>query len=92
MKREMSLLIVLHLGVAVKSFAGTGNASDVSVLFLIIGGLLAFLLGLFMGVDFLRKNGKTILCKTMSFLKNRISLLKKFRQKGKSSRFDLSYF
>lgn len=92
MKKEMYLLTALLFGVSVKSFAGTGNASDVSVFFLLIGGLLFIILGLISGIDYLRKNGKTMIRHALSFLKKRIALLRDYLHRVISDYFDLSYF
>ncbi len=88
----MLITAALFFGVSVQSFAGTGNASDVSVLFLLIGGLLFIFLGLISGIDYLRKNGKTMIRQALSFLKKRIALLRDYLHRVISDYFDLSYF
>ena len=92
MKKEMLIIIALLLGVSFKSFAGTGNANDGLKFFLVIIGLLLIILGLLNGVDYLQKNGKTMIYKAMSFLKKKITLLRNYLNKVKSDYFDLSYF
>jgi hypothetical protein len=92
MKKEMLIIITLFLGVSFKSFAGTGNAKGAIGFFLIIAGLLLIILGLIIGVDYLKKNGKTMIYNAMSFLKKKITLLRNYLNKVKSDYFDLSYF
>ena len=92
MKKEMLIIITLLLGVSFKSFAGTGNTNDGLKLFLVIIGLLLIILGLLYVVDYLQKNGKTMIYKAMSFLKKKITLLRKYLNKVKFDYFDLSYF
>lgn len=92
MKKEMLLLMALLLGVSFKSFAGTGIAGDQLIFFLAIIGFLLIILGLLTGVDYLRKNGKTMIYKAMSFLKEKINLIRKYLNKVISDYFDLSYF
>jgi len=59
MKKEI-LIIALVLGLSFKSYAGTGNAYDGPIFFLVIIGFFLILLGLLSSVDFFQKNGKTI--------------------------------
>ena len=92
MKKEIFIIIVLLLGVSFKSFAGTGNANDGFVFSLVIAGLLLIIVGLLNGVDYLQKNGKTMIYKAMTFLKKMITLLRDRLNKVKSDYFDLSYF
>ncbi len=91
MKKEMLIIIAL-LGISFKSYAGTGSANDQLKFFLAIIGLLLIILGLLSGVDYLQKNGKTMIYKAMSFLKEKIGLLRKYLNKVISDYFDLSYF
>lgn len=84
MKKEMFLIITLLLGVSLKSFAGTGNANDALKFLLVIVGLLLIVVGLLSGVDYLRKNGKTMIYKAMIFLKKKITLLRDHLNKVKS--------
>ena len=92
MKKEMLIMIALLLGVSFKSFAGTGNANGGLEFLLVIVGLLLIILGLLYGVDYLQKNGKTMISNSMSFLMKKISLLRDYLNKVKSDYFDLSYF
>ena len=92
MKKEMFLITALLLGVSFKLFAGTGNANDALELLLIIIGVLLIIVGLLNGVDYLQKNGKTMIYKAMTFLKKKITLLRGNLNKVKSEYFDLSYF
>jgi high-affinity Fe2+/Pb2+ permease len=91
MKKEV-LIIAFILGVSFKSFAGTGNANDGIEFLVIIVGLLLVVFGLLNGVDYLRKNGKTMIYKALSFLKEKITLLRNYLNKLKSNYFDPSYF
>jgi len=92
MKKEMFIIIALLLGVSFKSFAGTGNANDGLEFILVIVGLLLIIVGILNGVDYLKKNGKTIIYNAMTFLKKKITLLRDYLNKVKSDYFNLSYF
>lgn len=92
MKKEMLLIIALFLGLSYKSFAGTGNANDGFEFLIVILGLLVIILGLLQGVDYLKKNGNTIIYKVMSFLNKNITLLRNYLNSVKSDYFDISYF
>jgi len=92
MKKEMLIIIALLLGLSFKSFAATGYAYDGLEFLLVIAGLLLIILGLLNGFDYLKKNGKTMIYKTISFLNKKISLLRNYLKKVKSDYFDLSYF
>lgn len=92
MKKEKIIIIVLLLGLSFKSFAGTGNANDGREFLLAIVGSLLIILGLLYGADFLKKNGKTMINKTILFLNKKIALLRNYLKKVNSDYFDISYF
>jgi hypothetical protein len=92
MKKEVSMTIFLLLGLSFRSFAGTGNVNDGLEFLLVIIGLLITLLSILSGVDYLRKNRKTMFYNAMSFLDKMISFLRNYINKVKSDYFDLSYF
>ena len=72
MKKIMLIWLVLFLGVSYQTFAKAGMASDEKEFFLII--ILFFLLveGIFEGIDYLRKNGKSLFLRFRTFLKNKM--------------------
>jgi len=92
MKKELFIIITLLPGVSFNSYAGTGNAIDGFEFFLAISGLLLMILGLLYGVDYLKRNGKTMIYKASSFLKKKATLLRKYLNKLKSDYFEWSYF
>ncbi len=92
MKKEMSIIFVLLLGVSFESYAGTGGARDGLILSLIIIGLLLIILGLINGVDFLKRNGKTMIYNAILFSKKMITLFRKHFNNEKSDHFDLHDF
>lgn len=92
MKKETIIIIAFFLGVSYKSFAATGNAKDGFEFLLAIVGLLVIILGLLQGIDYLKKNGKTMIYKAISFLNKKITLLRNYLNKVKSNYFDISYF
>lgn len=92
MKKKVLLINTFLFGVSFNSYAGTGNASDMFELFLFIGGLLLIFLGLIAGVDFLQKQGKTMIHNAMSFLKKKMIMLREYLHQVKSHYSDLSYF
>lgn len=91
MKKGMLITTALLLGLSFKSFAGTGNAKDGFTFFLAIIGFLLLIVLLLSGVDYLQKNGKTMINKAVLFIKRRLALLVKYLHKVKSDYFDLSY-
>ncbi len=91
MKKEMLIIIAL-LGVSFKSYAGTGIANDQLIFLLTIIGILLIILGIISVVDYIQKNGKTMIHKTKTFLLEKIHLLGKYLNKIISEYFDLSYF
>ena len=92
MKKEMLIIVALFLGLSFNSFAATGNANDGLEFLLIIVGFLLIILGLLHGVDYLKKNGKTIILTAVSFLNQKVTLLRNYLKKVKSDYFDISYF
>jgi hypothetical protein len=88
----MFITIALILGLSNESFAGTGGAKDGLELLLVVIGFMLIIFVLLTGIDYLKKNGKTLTHKTITFLKKMIVSLKDLLQKIKSDYFDLSYF
>jgi len=89
---KKGIILTLLIGISLKSFAGTGNASDEFKFLLTILGFLFIVVVLLYAIDYLQKNGKTMIYSGMSFLRKQFSILWKFLQKFKSDYFDLSYF
>ena len=92
MKKQMFIITALILGLSYGSFAGTGGANDGFDFILIIIGFLLIILGLFTGVDYLKKNGKILIYKAITTLNKMVILLKDQLHKIKSDYSDLSYF
>jgi len=92
MKKQVFIIIVLIVGVSFNSLAGTGGAHDGFQFFLAFIGFILFFLGLISGGNYLRKNGKSLICKTITSVKKMIISLKNYLHKIKSDYFDLSYF
>jgi hypothetical protein len=90
MKKEKLIAIALLLVLSFKSYARTGIASDEFEFLLAIVGLLLFILGLLNGIDYTKKNGKTIIYKSISFLHEKVALLRNYIIKVKSDYFDVS--
>ena len=75
MKKEKLIVLALLTVASFKSYARTGRASDELEFLLAIIGLLIIALVLFSGIDYLKKNGKTIIHKSISFLNEKFTLL-----------------
>lgn len=90
MKKEKLIVIALLSVLSFKSYAGTGTASDEFEFLLAILGLLLIILGLLYGIDYMKKNGKTIIYKSISFLNEKVTLLRNYVNKVKSDYFDVS--
>ena len=89
MKKEVLIVIVLLSVLSFKSYARTGTASDEFEFLLAIVGLLLVILGLFIGIDYMKKNGKTTIHKSISFFSEKVALLRKYINKAKSDFFGL---
>ena len=92
MKKRMFIIIALILGLSYGSFAGTGGANDGLDFFLVIIGFLLISSGLLTGVDYLIKNGKTLIYNAITVLEKMVIILKDHLHKITSDYFDLSYF
>lgn len=92
MKKQIFIITALILGLSYGAFAGTGGAKDEFTFFLIILGFLLILLGLLTGVNYLKKNGKTLIYKSITAMHKMVVLLKNHLHKIKSNYSDLSYF
>jgi hypothetical protein len=58
-----------------KAFAGTGNASDGLPFILYLTGFLVLIIGLTEGIDYLKRNGKVVVHRILTFVKKRITAL-----------------
>lgn len=92
MKKQMFIMTALVLGLSCRSFAATGSANDGFLFLLAIVGLLLIVFCLLSGVDYLKKNGKILICKAIISVKKMIVLLKDLLHRVKSVYFDPSYF
>lgn len=92
MKKESLIILTLILGLSFNSFAATGNANDGFQFLLVIISLLVIIVALLYGIDYLKKNGKTVIYKASSFLNKRAAILRNYLNKVKSEYFDISYF
>lgn len=92
MKKLLFIIITLILGLSNESYAGTGGANDGLELLFVIYGFLLIILVLITGVNYLKKNGKTLKYKAITSLKKMIISLKVQLHKIKSDYFDPSYF
>lgn len=92
MKKQIFIITALILGLSYESFAGTGGAKDEFAFFLVILGFLIIILGLLTGVDYLKKNGKTLMTDAIKTIHKMVIALKVHLHKIKSDYSDLSYF
>jgi hypothetical protein len=92
MKKEILLTTAMLLGLSFNSFAAAGRAKDEFEFLLVMVGLLLFILGLLNSIDYLKKNGKTIINNTRSFLNRKITSIRNYHNKMKSDYFDMAYF
>lgn len=76
MKKILLIWLILLLGSTYQSFAKTGTASDEKEFVLTIIGFLLLVAGIFEGIDYLKKNGKTLFIRVRSFLRNKILTLR----------------
>ncbi len=76
MKKKMTITIIVFNGLFLKTFAGTGNASDGFEGVLVIIGILSIITALLYISDYLKKNGKMLFQKTSSFVKRVMNFIK----------------
>lgn len=77
MKKIMLIWVVLFFGLSYQSVAKAGMASDEYEFFLIIIGFILLVAAFIEGIDYLKKNGKTLFLSFWTFLKNKILILRK---------------
>ncbi len=76
MKKIMLIWLILSLGLSYQSFAKAGIASDEKEFVLSIVGFLLLVAGFFEGIDYLKKNGKTLFIRVRTFLRNKMLTLR----------------
>ncbi len=76
MKKKITITTVLFNGYFLKTFAGTGNASDGFEGVLVIIGILLIIAALFYAPTFLKKNGKMAFNKTSGLVKRVVNSIK----------------
>ncbi len=76
MKKIRLIWSVLFLGLSYQSFAKSGMASDEKELILSIIVFLLLVAGFFEGIDYLKKNGKSLFIRFRSFLRNKMLTLR----------------
>jgi hypothetical protein len=76
MKKTILIWLVLLLGLSYQSFAKTGMASDEKEFVLTIVVFLLLVAGIFKGIDYLKKNGKTLLLRFRTSLRNKMLTLR----------------
>ena len=91
MKKQFLILIAIF-GLSLKSYASTGSSADEGYLFLGVIGFLLILLGIVSLFDYLKKNGKKLILKTVSFLKEKTVAFSKYLKKVFCDNFNLSFF
>jgi len=91
MKKKVLFGLVLTAGLSSQTYAGAGSANDAPEFAL---GLVAFLLlvaGILKGIDFLKKNGKSIIHNTIEYIKKLIVALNNLFNKVNSEYLDVSH-
>ncbi len=76
MKKTILIWLVLLLGLSYQAFAKAGKASDENEFALAIVLFLLLVAGIFEGIDYLKKNGKTLLLRFRTFLRNKMLTLR----------------
>ncbi|HCY75452.1 MAG TPA: hypothetical protein DHV28_05985 [Ignavibacteriales bacterium] len=76
MKKTIFIWLVLLLGLSCQAFAKAGMATDEHEFVLTIVVFLFLVAGIFKGIDYLKKNGKTLLLRFRTFLRNKILSLR----------------
>ena len=76
MKKTMLIWSVLFLGLSYQSFAKVGMASDESKFIWAMVGFLLLVAGFLELIDYLKKNGKGLLKRFWTFLRNKMLILR----------------
>ncbi|MBP6978411.1 MAG: hypothetical protein KBB71_08870 [Lentimicrobiaceae bacterium] len=84
MKKKMTITIVMLNGLFLKTFAGTGNASDGFEGVMVIIGFLSIIAALLYLSDYLKKNGNMLFQKTSRFVKRVLNSIKIWFEKNTS--------
>ncbi|MCX6245377.1 MAG: hypothetical protein NTU98_11820 [Bacteroidetes bacterium] len=74
MKKEVTLVLILFAGFSSQAFAGTGSANDGLELLMVLAGFLLLVVGFFEGIDYLHKNGKVLVHRVKTFIKNKVPI------------------
>jgi hypothetical protein len=71
MKKVMSLGLILLTGTSLQAFAAAGNAKDGLEFSLFLIGFLFLVAAVLKGIDYISKNGKTIVYRVKAFIKKK---------------------
>ncbi len=90
MKKQMLLLLVMMLGLSGRTYASAGHAYDTLAFILVLIGFLLVVAGLLQATDYLRRNGMTMINKSVVMIKRKRKILLDFIQKVRSNHLDFS--
>jgi hypothetical protein len=80
-------VLILLIAISLKSFAGTGGASDEILFLLSILGFLFLVVLLLYSIDLLQKNGKIMIDTSMAFFKKQFEALRQLLKEIMAARF-----
>ena len=72
MNKIVFIGLVLFIGLSPQAFAKSGNANDGLEFVLALVGFLLLVAGILTGIDYLRKNGKGLICRIKVYLKKKV--------------------
>ncbi len=91
MKKQMLLLLVMMLGLSGRTYASAGRAYDTLAFILVLIGFLLVVAGLLEATDYLRRNGRKMINRSITVLKKKREILLEFLRKVKADYLDFSY-
>ncbi len=75
MKKITYIALMLITGFTPRAFAGSGAARDEMAFLLVISGILLLIAGLIGGIDYLQKNGRSLVRRTILWVRRSMDIL-----------------
>jgi hypothetical protein len=83
MRKVISIGLILSTGLSSQAFAAAGYAKDGLAFSLFLIGFLLLVASVLKGIDYISKNGKTILYQVKAFIRTKMTALLRHSRLGK---------